>query len=823
MGESCFHCGEPVTTGDRYQVLVDDGQLPVCCPGCKAVAEFIRDSGLEKYYQFRTSPGITADRPDPGVISPEWLAYDREALLDRISQETPDGKREATLQIEGVRCAACSWLIERALDRVPGVAELDVNPATARARLLWDPQETELSEVLAAIARLGYRPHPIQAGTVATVALRERRRALKRLVVAAIGMMQVMSFAVAMYAGAFQGMDPQIREFLRNISMLVATPVVLYSGLPFFQGAWRDLVARRPGMDVPVALAIGSAYLASIANSISGSGEVYFDSATMFVFFLSLGRFVEMAARHRAGEVSDTLAHLSPNTALRIEDNEPEARPVGLSELESGDLTYIRTGDAFPTDGCLVSDVAYVDESMLSGESRPLVRRRGDAIIGGSLNAGDPVRVRVTRVGSGSVLSNISRLLDRSQSTRPALARTADAVARWFVSAVLVFTTLVAIWWYLHDATQAFSVTLAVLVVTCPCALSLATPTALTAASARLASLGLLVTKGDALEKLAAVDRLVLDKTGTLTYGHVRLESTQTTGRLSERQCLDIAAALEAGSEHPIARAFQRAGVAAARKVSVCAGQGVEGIVEGRVYRIGVPAYTATLATCNDGARNEGEDFSVVLGDENGILAGFRLADPLREDSGSFVASVKQRGLELEIASGDRCETVRTIAAASGIDEFQGRLDPGQKLDRIRQLQASGQRVAMIGDGINDAPVLAGADVSIAMGEGAALAQSSADMILVGGSLAPLSTGIDVARKMMAIVHQNLAWAVVYNLLALPLAAAGWVAPWMAVIGMSASSLVVVLNSARLAGTRAVKNPAGRADRPTTNTAVLRA
>lgn len=821
MRKTCFHCGEPVITGDRYLVLVDDDQLPVCCPGCKAVAEFIRDSGLGKYYEFRTAPGITPDQPNPGVVSPEWLAYDREALLERISSVNADGQREATLQIEGVRCAACSWLIERALNELPGVAALDVNPATARARLVWNPQKTDLSKLLAAIARLGYRPHPIQPGTVASVALRERRQALKRLAVAALGMMQVMTFAVALYAGAFQGMDSQIREFLRIISMLVATPVVFYSGMPFFLGAWRDLVARRPGMDVPVALAIGFAYVASIVNSMSGSGEVYFDSATMFVFFLSLGRFVEMAARHRAGEVSDALAHLSPNTALRIEEGEPDARPVGLAELEPGDLTYIRTGDAFPADGYLVSDRAHVDESMLTGESRPLARRCGDAIIGGSLNAGDPVRVRITRIGNGTVLSNITRMLDRAQSTRPALARTADAVARWFVSGVLLIAVLVAAWWYFHDPDRAFSVTLAVLVVTCPCALSLATPTALTAAAARLASRGLLITKGDALEKLATVNRLVLDKTGTLTCGRVRLESVYPTNRCLEQRCLDLAGALEAGSEHPIAQAFPRGDIAPAHDVAVCAGQGVEGTVEGRSYRIGLPAYVAALTMKGYVASSGSEDFSIVLGDEEGMLAGFRLADPLRENVKSFLDDLRQRGLELEIASGDRMETVRTIATACGIDEYQGRLNPAQKLDRIRQLQTAGERVAMVGDGINDAPVLAGANVSIAMGEGAALAQSSADMILVGTSLAPLPAGIDLARKMMTIVRQNLTWAVIYNLLALPLAAAGLVAPWMAVIGMSASSLVVVLNSARLAGTRSGGSVAGTINRSVADTAAV--
>ncbi|MGI9264879.1 MAG: heavy metal translocating P-type ATPase, partial [Gammaproteobacteria bacterium] len=597
---------------------------------------------------------------------------------------------------------------------------------------------------------------------------------------------------------------------------------VLYSGLPFFQGAWHDLAARRPGMDVAVGLAIGFAYVASILNSISGRGEVYFDSATMFVFFLSLGRFVEMSARHRAGEVSDALAQLSPNTALRLEEGDTEARAVGLSELEPGDLTYVRTGDAFPADGRLVSKRAHVDESMLTGESRALARKRGDTIIGGSINAGDPVKVEVTRIGAGTVLSNISRMLDRAQSTRPAMARTADAVARWFVTAVLAIATLVALWWYVHDPAQAFPVTLSVLVVTCPCALSLATPTALTAATAHLASRGLLVTKGNALEKLASVDRLVLDKTGTLTFGHVRMDSLRTFARLSEQQCMDIAGALEAGSEHPIARAFQKDGIGPAADITVHAGEGVEGTVDGNRYRIGTPQFAAGLWSNSTELLTGQENFTVILADTNGPLAGFRMEDPIRPDAGALVTALEQRGLALEIASGDHPETVKAVALASGISEFTGRLDPAQKLERIRSLQSTGKSVAMVGDGINDAPVLAGANVSIAMGQGAALAQSSADMILVGESLTPLPSGVDLARKMMRIVRQNLSWAVVYNLLALPLAAAGLVAPWMAVIGMSASSLVVVLNSARLAGTRAGSGANHGSTQPVSTTVTLK-
>ena len=381
------------------------------------------------------------------------------------------------------------------------------------------------------------------------------------------------------------------------------------------------------------------------------------------------------------------------------------------------------------------------------------------------------------------------------------MARTADRVATWFVSAILMIATLVAAWWFQHDPARAFEITLAVLVVTCPCALSLATPTALTAATARLAAVGLLVTRSDSIEKLAGIDRLVLDKTGTLTRGRVTLGLVRTSGRLDELTCLEIAGALEAGSEHPIARAFQRSGVRPAADVQVMPGEGVEGTVDGRRYRIGLPSFVSQIGTNRHPAANDSDELSVVLGDEQGILAGFGLEDRVREDAPDVVAAIGRRGIKLEIASGDRSETVSDLAATCGIGNFAARMTPGDKLERIRQIQQTGDRVAMIGDGINDAPVLAGADVSIAMGEGAALAQSSADMVLVGGALAPVPAGVDTARKAMRVVRQNLSWAIIYNVVALPLAAAGLVAPWMAAIGMSASSLFVVLNSARVGRT----------------------
>jgi len=793
----CFHCGEKITTGRRYLVRMDDADRPVCCPGCKAVAEFIRDTGLADYYRFRTADALRPESPEPEDIRPEWLAFDREALQKTLTATLPDGRREVLLLIEGVRCAACSWLLERVLGAAEGVDEFHVNPASARARLVWNPSAARLSRLLDTIARLGYRPHPVGGPGVRSAATRERRQAMKRLAVAGLGMMQVMTYAVSLYAGAWQGMDEQIREFLRLVSLAVATPVVLYSGLPFFQGAWKDLRSGRPGMDVPVALALGGAYLASIYNSIRGSGEVYFDSVTMFVFFLSLGRFAEMAARHRAGDTSDALARLAPTTALRLESTGAAPVPVGVAELNAGDRLLVRAGDAFPADGRLVRGRTQVDESLLTGESRPVSRGPEDPVVGGSVNRGDPVEMMVERVGGDTVLSHVTRLLDRAQSQRPALARSADVVARWFVVGVLAIAATVAVIWHAVDPAAAFRVTLSVLVVTCPCALSLATPTALTAATAALARSGLLVTRGDALEPLARADRLILDKTGTLTRGQVSLSGVEILGDMNRKRVLRIAAALERASEHPLAAALQQADAPEAGDTAVFPGEGVEGTVEGCRYRVGAPSFVAALSGVGMTESGDAES-SAFLGDVNGPLAAFSFDDPPRADAAETLSTLRAAGLDPEVISGDSEVRVRTLAEQLGLEQRRWRQSPEDKLDRIRRLQAEGHRVLMVGDGVNDAPVLAGADVSVAMGAGAPLAQTTADMILLGDSLSPLATGILTARRTLRVIRQNIAWAIVYNLTALPLAAAGLVAPWMAAIGMSISSLLFVLNSARL-------------------------
>jgi Cu2+-exporting ATPase len=794
---ACFHCGEPIPAGFSLFARIDAQERAVCCHGCKAVAEFITGAGLDDYYKYRDQSGARANelpRAD------RWSAYDRPELVERLTRSEPGGARSITVLLEGLRCSACSWLADRALHLQSGVLDVSVNPATARARLVWDPQKCHLGDLLRVLDSVGLRPHPLAGEPAEQLALLERRTALKRLAVAGFGMMQVMMFALPLYVAHRSGMDPGMREFFRLVSMLVSIPVALYSGWPFYQGAWHALKARSVSMDVPVTLGIVIAFLASVWNALTGMGEVYFDSVTMFVFFLSLGRYVEMVARHRAGSVADALARLAPVTARRLRAGQVE--DVQAIDLQPGDEMLVRTGEVFAADGIVAENVeGRVDESMLTGESSAIAKGAGATVRAGTQNLGVPLRVRVTAVAGETVLSGIVALLERAQAERPRLARSADRAAAWFLSRILVGAALVfAVWWFI-DPSQALPATIAVLVVTCPCALSLATPAVLAAATADLARRGVLVAHSDAFEALARASHVLWDKTGTLTRGLVRVEEIRALRDDSEDACFALAAALERRSEHPIARAFLAAGAAqdTATDALVTAGSGVEGTVDGRRLRIGTHEFAAGLTA--DGAPPviaPGEG-SVFLGDGAGLVASFRLTDPLRGEAADCVQQLAQLGLASAIVSGDEAQAVARIAERSGIERFDARLTPQAKVARLQALQAGGAVVVAIGDGINDAPLLKGADVAIAMGGGSALAQTSADLILVRDSLDQLPGVIETARRAQRIVRQNLAWSIAYNLAALPLAALGLVPAWLAAIGMSLSSVFVVLNAMRVA------------------------
>jgi len=768
----------------------------MCCPGCQAVAKAIVQGGLGDFYMHRTTTSATVQTTVPDILD-ELNLYDRPELQRSFVTSDDSNTKQAALILEGIVCAACVWLNERHVGSLPGVIDFSVNYATHRAQLKWDDSQIHLSDILREITAIGYIAHPFDPGRQEQLYKKERAQALKRLAVAGFGAMQVMMLAVALYAGEAQGMADNMKQFFRWVSLFIALPVMLYSARPFFTSALGDLKRKRLGMDVPVSLAIGAAFVASVYATVTRGGEVYFDSVTMFTFFLLSGRFLEMGARQRAGQAAEELVKLLPAMATRLTDGGEEVIPV--SDLQHGDRIRVRPGDGIPADGRVSAGQSSVDESLLTGESLPITKAYGCEVTAGTVNVESPLEISVEKIGEETVLAAIRRLLDRAQSEKPAVALLADRVAGYFVGGLLLVAVAVGSYWYFANPEQAFWIVLSVLVVTCPCALSLATPAAMTAATGSLTRLGVLTTRGHALETLAQATHMVFDKTGTLTSGQLSLAKVQTFAELDEQQCLSIAAALEQASEHPVARllAAQLENPLQASELVATPGQGIEGMVEGQRYRIGRTGY-ALKESEHSLEVNSQHSHAVLATIEGKPLAEFLLSDQLRPDARQSIEQLKQAGMTVIILSGDQAGVVALVAGELGIDNYQSGLSPEGKLAAIKALQAEGAVVAMVGDGVNDAPVLAGAEVSVAMGSGTQLAQASADMVLLSGQLSHLADALKVARKARLIVRQNLGWAIGYNLVALPLAASGFIAPWMAAIGMSASSLLVVLNALRL-------------------------
>ena len=725
-----------------------------------------------------------------------WSVYDREELRDAASAAAGAARREALVSLDGVHCAACVARVERTLR---GLASgVRVNLAARVVEFAWDPRRTSLSALLGALDQAGFQPQVLAQDADLRAQAAQRRAALARLGVSAILSMQVMMLAWPTYF-ADMPVEPALQNLFRWAQWLLATPVVIYGGWPFFRNAARALALRTLDMDVPVALALGIAYLASAWRTVSGEGEIWFDSATMFVLFLSAGRFLEGRTRGEAAQRLRLLAGRQRLTALRLVAA-GLVEEVPVAALRPGDTVQVRAGEALPVDGQLVSGAAEVDESLLTGEALPVTREPGATVLAGSLNAGaQPLVVRALHVGSDTRLSHITRLLNQAQASRPRFQQLADRLAGHFILAVLALAGLGAALALGRGSDAALSVALAVLVASCPCALSLAVPAAAAAASSRLAAAGALLARPEALARLRTADTVVFDKTGTLTRAGLAVAETLPLAALDAGRCRALAAALERDSPHPIARAFTGAGAALhADALRAEGGRGVSGTIEGTRYWLGAPSLAPAPVTVPPPPADTALTW-IALGDDRQALAWFGLAAPLRAEARATLETLRARGCALALLTGDAPEAAQALARPLGIAAVHARQSPEDKLARLRALQAAGHVVIAVGDGINDAPFLAGADVAVAMPRGAALAQARADVILLGDSLAPLPLLLDVARRAGAVMRQNLAWALGYNLSVLPLAMAGWLAPWMAALGMAASSLLVVANARRLA------------------------
>ena len=792
----CFHCLQPLPDDGGYQVIIADQQRPVCCYGCQAVAETIAQQNLLHFYQYRDTSNPLAIPLVPEELQ-QLSAYDDEQLQQQFTRTHDDQSRSMTLSVEGMTCSACAWLIEQHLARIAGVVQAQVNATTERVHITWVPAQVKLSTLLQAIAQLGYRALPFQSATQEQDFKRKRRYFINRLGVAGLATMQVMMIAVALYFGVLSEFDENLKQFMWWISLLFATPVLLYSAQPFYLSALRSIQAQRPNMDVPVSIALLGAYGASAYATITHQGEVYFESVAMFTFFLLVGRYLELLAKQKALSAAANLIKLLPAVADR-EGADGEIETIPVSQLQPGDVIRVLAGHTLPADGTLLDGTALVNESILTGESRPVQKHRGETMLAGSINQQQTARLQVTAIQQDTVLASIIALQDLALSRKPKLAQVAERLANQFVVQVLIMAALTFLIWTWIDPAEAFWVTLAVLVATCPCALALAAPTAVTGAIHKLNKSGVLLRNADVLQVLQQVKTVFVDKTGTLTSGEFKLQESYVApcSPYGSDQLHAITQALEHYSEHPLAQPLRQLTTTKCQvsQVETITGAGLQGIWQNQSVRLGSLAF---IQQWHPKYQPHLPQAQVFLASVDGVWAEYQVGDQLRSDAQVGVARLQHAGFKVVMLTGDRLELALPIAQQLGITEVQANCLPADKLAYVSEAQQQ-HPVMMIGDGINDGPVLAQADISVTFGHAADLARTAADVVLMRNQFSAVLSFVDIAAKSRTILRQNIIWALVYNVGILPVAMFGLVTPYIAAIGMSVSSLIVLLNSLRL-------------------------
>jgi Cu2+-exporting ATPase len=806
LSAACFHCGLPVPAGGRWESLVLEELRQFCCGGCLAVAEEISAAGLAEYYALRTSPAATAG----GREEIDERIYDRDDFQKTFVR--PAGElRRISLFLDRVRCPACLWINERRLCALPGVVDAAVAYASRTARVTWDPNRLKLSAILASVREIGYRARPIDSSHRASSEREGSLRDSARLIFAGVLGMMVMNLALAAYflGGARGGPLPLWETFGRWAALAGSAVLLAYPGQDFFAGAWRDLRNRRAGMDVPVVLGLLAAWIGSAWATARGSGPVYYDAIAMLIFFVLLSRAAESRARLSAAAALDAFAAIRPARARRVAPDGSESEVAAL-DLSPGDRVLVGPGEIAPADAILLEGATSFDESVVTGEPWPRPRGPGDSVAAGSRNLERAALLLVTRVGELSTLGEIQRLLERGQASRPAAADLADRLSVWIVFAVLAVSAATAAWWSFHDPSRALAATVAVLIVTCPCALALATPVGLTLAAARLARAGVLPARMAALEPLARSETAVFDKTGTLTLLSPRLAALEVAGGLDARTARSIAGALEGDSLHPIAVALRASAETAPRaavRVEHEPGRGVSGEVDGGRWWLGSPEFAsggaplpASIGPALEEARQDGNP-AALLFDRRRSAALFTFSEEPRPGAGELLAGLRKEGIRrFVLLSGDSGGAAERLSAALGFDEARPGMTPDAKLAwvRERQRRGNGSGLLFVGDGVNDAPTLAAAAVSMSFTQAPQISRLACDFLIAGADLGAVVEARRIARRTRRLLVQNVGWAIAYNVISIPLAAAGLVPPWAAAIGMSASSLLVVGNAMRL-------------------------
>ncbi|MCG8378145.1 MAG: cadmium-translocating P-type ATPase [Proteobacteria bacterium] len=801
MSEKCFHCDEPIPEEITLFVDIHNETRAMCCYGCQAVAEQIKAFGLDDYYRHRTSFPLRPDSVVPDELK-QLTIFNNPQVQSEFTHEKDEYSKETKLIIEGINCPACVWLIESRISKLTGVKEISINYSTHRCRIIWQSDEVKLSDIFLAIIQLGYKVHPYNYKKQEQFYENERKAQLLRIAIAGLFGMQVMMIAIALYFGDASSIEQKYRIFFQWVSLLLTLPVLLFSGKPLFIGAFRDIKNKRPGMDVPITLGISIAFLSSLSSTIYQQGHVYYDSIVMFIFFILSGRYFEFMSHKKSIAHLDQVSSLLPLYVTRLGDNNKEI--VELNALSIGDKILVKPGEVIPIDGIVSEGQSSVNESIITGESLPITKTINAQVIGGSTNIESPLTIEVIKVGEHTILSNIARIIDKASSNKPATVLLANRIVTIFISVLLVTAFLTALYWYHTDQTQWVAITIAVLVVSCPCALSLATPTALSSATTTFIKNGIALVNNDAIEKLAKITYFVFDKTGTLTKGELELENIKIlNSNYNHEEILNIASALESASEHPIAKAINKANKnsneTVIKNIKNYPGQGISGEFNGSWF-IGTEQFinkNCTNAHLNINTNNK-KLRKVTLANSESIVACLYFKDDLRDTSKLLIDYLKNLDKNIILMSGDHESIVKETAIKLGIDNYLAELKPEDKLEKIAQLQKQGKQVCIIGDGINDAPGFAQADVAIAMTEASDITKLNADILLLNNQIDSIKTMLKIVQKTNQTIRVNFTWAVSYNLLALPVAIMGYIAPWMAALGMSLSSLVVVINATRI-------------------------
>ena len=792
----CFHCQSEMPTAQAYSATINGENALFCCHGCVGAAQLINNMGLDAFYEYREKCGINSvnSRTTPTALKWEDFANSEQTLSD--------GTKELRLVIPDIRCVACVWLIEQVLRKQSYVSEVQVNFAKRRLRLRYN-SDADSQSLITLIRHLGYTPAPDQTGTLRQGLEQQKKQMLIRLGVAGIGMMPVMMFALASYfAGpateqnAASGMDPLYETLFRWASLALSLPVVFYSAAPFHRGAFFSLRHRHLGMDVPVSLAILAAWSLSVYNTLTMGSTVYFDTACMFTFFLLIGRYVELISQQHFQDNEDALLKLLPSTVTRVRNHNGKEihETITLSEIQANDLLYVAAGDPIAADGIVVSGQSSVSDAAFTGEAIASIKGPGARVLAGASNHDAPLIIRAQCAAREFLIEQIRTLYEEASAYRPYWSRLADRAAVWFIATVLSLSFGAGLFWYLSGSPDYIVIALTVLVVACPCALSLATPVASTVATTALRNKGLLIRDGSLLERLANINAVVFDKTGTLTQARLQLIDIEPHGHHHADQSLVIASTLEQYSQHPIAQAFSAATDLRASNVTLSQEGGIEGTIDGVTYRIGKPSFALPTKQPLNPPQKEGH---WVLLASTELLAWFRLQDSVRLEAVKLIEELKHKGLKTAILSGDASNEGEAIARSLRVDELHTGLSPEDKIAHIRRL-AQTHSVLMIGDGVNDAGAMAAASCSIAIAPRDLVVQQCADATLLNPNLDLIPITLVFAKRCQKIIRQNIVWALCYNLTAIPFALLGLLPPWLAALGMSASSVVVVANANRL-------------------------